>query len=552
MLKRKIEKEVRDIVNALWENEIKDFDFKGFKVEIPDERFGEFSTNIAMLLARPLKIKPLEIAKKIVHNLNEKDDLFEKIEIAGPGFINFSLKKDVYIESLKNILRLKKEYGRKKPLGKKVQLEFVSANPTGPLTVGHGRQAIIGDVLSKVFKEEGYEITTEYYFNDAGRQMDLLAQSLWVRYNQFFEKNLDIPEDGYHGDYLKELAKGLASKFKKDYVGKWNEEIKEIFKEMAKDSMFKIIKFTLQRLGVQFDVYFNEKSLLEDGTVDEVINLLKSKNLVYEKDGALWFKVSEFVDEDDKVLIRSNGIPTYFMTDIAYHYNKFKRKFDRVYDIWGADHHGHIPRMKAAMKALGIPDDFFNVILHQFVTLKKEGKEVKMSTRKGEFVTLDELIDSVGVDATRYFFAMIDPNTHMIFDMDLAVSKSNENPVYYVQYAYARIRSLFRKAVEKGITYKEEENLEFLCTIPQEKLLVRDLDLFDEILEDTLRDLAPNKLTNYAEKLVAKFHNYYTDNIILDIENKELSNARLNLCKGMEIILSRVFDILGISKPEKM
>lgn len=551
MLRKKIEKEIVNITNELWGDKILETDLKSFRVEIPDERFGEFSTNIAMILAKSLKIKPIEIAKKIVERI-KTNELFENVEIAGPGFINFKLKKNVYTELLKNILDAGEKFGRKEPNGIKVQIEFVSANPTGPLTVGHGRQAVIGDVLSKVFKEEGFEVTREYYFNDAGRQMDLLAQSLWVRYNQFFGKELDIPEDGYHGEYLVELAKEIAGKFKTDYVGKWNDEIKEIFKEMAKDAMFRLIKSTLERLRVQFDVFFNEKSLLEDGTVDEVIEILKSKDLLYEKDGALWFKVSEFVDEDDKVLIRSNGIPTYFMTDIAYHYNKFKRKFDKVYDIWGADHHGHIPRMKAAMKALGIPDDFFNVILHQFVTLKKEGKEVKMSTRKGEFVTLDELMDSVGVDATRYFFAMIDPNTHMIFDMDLAVSKSNENPVYYVQYAYARIKSLFRKAQEKGIEYTERENLDLLCDIDQEKLLVRDLDLFDETLEDALRDLAPNKITNYVEKLVARFHNYYTDNIILDTDNKDLSNARLNLCKGLETILSKVFDILGISKPEKM
>jgi len=551
MLRKRIESEIVETVNKLWGDEVFRTDLKSFKVEIPDERFGEFSTNIAMILAKPLKTKPIEIAKKIVEKI-KTGELFENVEIAGPGFINFKLKKNVYTELLKNILNTGERYGRKEPNGMKVQIEFVSANPTGPLTVGHGRQAVIGDVLSKVFKEEGFEVTKEYYFNDAGRQMDLLAQSLWVRYNQFFGKKLDIPEDGYHGDYLVELAKEIAGKFKADYVGKWNDEIKEIFKEMAKDAMFKLIKSTLERLKVQFDIFFNEKSLLEDGTVNEVIEILKSKGLLYEKDGALWFKVSEFVDEDDKVLIRSSGIPTYFMTDIAYHYNKFKRKFDRVYDIWGADHHGHISRMKAAMKALGIPDDFFNVILHQFVTLKKEGKEVKMSTRKGEFVTLDELMDSVGVDATRYFFAMIDPNTHMIFDMDLAVSKSNENPVYYVQYAYARIKSLFRKAREKGIEYRKGENLDLLCDIDQEKLLVRDLDLFDETLEDTLRDLAPNKITNYVEKLVSRFHNYYTDNIILDTDNRDLSNARLNLCKGLETILSKVFDILGISKPEKM
>jgi len=551
MLRKKMECIIKESINELWQDKLIDFDFSSFKVEIPDERFGDFSTNAAMILAKALKTKPIEIAKELTNKLQD-NEVFESVSIAGPGFINMNLKKEVYISVLDRILKLGGKFGRKERNYIKIQIEFVSANPTGPLTIGHGRQAIIGDVLSKVFDEQGYDVTKEYYFNDAGRQMDLLAESLWARYNQFFGKDIDIPEDGYHGEYLKELAEELALKFKRDYVGKWNNEIKEIFKEMAKDAMFKLIKSTLKRLGVQFDIYFNEKSLIEDGTVKEVIDLLRSKDLIYEKDGAIWFKVSKFVDEEDKVLIRSSGIPTYFMTDIAYHYNKFKRSFNRVYDIWGADHHGHIPRMKAAMKAMDIPDDFFNVILHQFVTLKKEGKEVRMSTRKGEFITLDELIDSVGVDATRYFFAMIDPNTHMIFDIDLALSKSNENPVYYVQYAYARIKSLFRKAKEKLIEYQEGRDLEFLCSNKQEKLIIRDLDLFEETLEDTLRDLSPNKLTNYAEKLVARFHNYYTDNIILDIDNKELSNARLNMCKAIEIVLSRVCDILGISKPERM
>lgn len=551
MLRKKIENVIQNSVRKLWKNKLMNSDFSGFKVEIPGEKFGDFSTNIAMIIARTLKAKPFEIAKELVNELQD-NEMFESVNIAGPGFINMNLKTEVYISALNRILQLKEKFGKKKKNNMRIQIEFVSANPTGPLTVGHGRQAVIGDVLSKIFEEQGYDVTKEYYFNDAGKQMDLLAESLWARYNQLFEKDIDVPEEGYHGEYLKELAEELALKFKNDYVGKWNNEIKEIFKEMAKDTMFKLIKSTLQKLGVQFDVYFNEKSLIEDGTVKEVIDLLESKDLIYKKDGAIWFKVSKFIDESDKVLIRSTGVPTYFMTDIAYHYNKFKRGFNKVYDIWGADHHGHIPRMKAAMMALDIPDDFFNVILHQFVTLRKKGKEVRMSTRRGEFITLDELINSVGVDATRYFFAMIDPNTHMIFDIDLALSKSNENPVYYVQYAYARIKSLFRKSEEKTIEYHEGKDLELLCSNRQEKLIIRDLDLFEETLEDTLRDLSPNKLTNYVEKLVARFHNYYTDNIILSADNKRLSNARLNMCKAVEIILSRVFDILGISKPEKM
>ncbi|MCD6442350.1 MAG: arginine--tRNA ligase, partial [Thermotogae bacterium] len=388
-------------------------------------------------------------------------------------------------------------------------------------------------------------------FNDAGRQMDLLARSLWVRYNELFGRNYEIPEDGYHGSYLIEMARKLKEDVGDRFVDRWDEDVLEFFKERAKNEMFEMIKKTLEKLGVKFDVYFNEKTLIEDGTVEEVLNILESKGMIYEKDGAIWLKVSELIDENDKVLVRSNGTPTYFLTDIAYHYNKFKRGFEKVYDIWGSDHHGHVPRMKAAMKVLGFPDDFLNIIIHQFVTLKRGGREVKMSTRSGEFVTLDELVNTVGVDPTRYFFAMIDPNTHMVFDMDLAVSRSMDNPVYYVQYAHARIRSLFEKAKEKGIDYRELEDLEEL-SLKDEKLIMRDMDIFEEILEDVVKDSAPNRLTTYVENLVSRFHAYYTDNLILDVESPKLSNARLNLCRGMEIVLKRTFSILGITAPERM
>jgi len=545
MLRRMIEDEIVKVVG-----EIFSIDSVNFKVEIPPERFGEFSSNVAMVLTRRLRMNPREIAEKLKERLRESE-IFEDVRIDEPGFLNFDLKKEIYLESLRRIIKNPESFGRRERKNVKVQIEFVSANPTGPLTVGHGRQAIIGDVLSNVFDELGYDVVREYYFNDAGRQMDLLARSLWVRYNELFGRNYEIPEDGYHGSYLIEIARKLKEDVGDRFVDRWDEDVLEFFKERAKNEMFEMIKKTLEKLGVKFDVYFNEKTLIEDGTVEEVLNILESKGMIYEKDGATWLKVSELIDENDKVLVRSNGIPTYFLTDIAYHYNKFKRGFEKVYDIWGSDHHGHVPRMKAAMKVLGFPDDFLNIIIHQFVTLKRGGREVKMSTRSGEFVTLDELVNTVGVDPTRYFFAMIDPNTHMVFDMDLAVSRSMDNPVYYVQYAHARIRSLFEKAKEKGIDYRELENLEEL-SLKDEKLIMRDMDIFEEILEDVVKDSAPNRLTTYVENLVSRFHAYYTDNLILDVESPKLSNARLNLCRGMEIVLKRTFSILGITAPERM
>ncbi|HDM70962.1 MAG TPA: arginine--tRNA ligase [Thermotogales bacterium] len=545
MLRRMIEDEIAKAVE-----EIFSIDSVNFKVEIPPERFGEFSSNVAMVLTRKLRMNPREIAEKLKERLRESE-IFEDVRIDGPGFLNFDLRNEIYLESLRRIIKNPKSFGRRERKKMKVQIEFVSANPTGPLTVGHGRQAIIGDVLSNVFDELGYDVVREYYFNDAGRQMDLLARSLWVRYNELFGRNYEIPEDGYHGSYLIEMARKLKEDVGDRFVDRWDEDVLEFFKERAKNEMFEMIKKTLEKLGVKFDVYFNEKTLIEDGTVEEVLNILESKGMIYEKDGAIWLKVSELIDENDKVLVRSNGTPTYFLTDIAYHYNKFKRGFEKVYDIWGSDHHGHVPRMKAAMKALGFPDDFLNIIIHQFVTLKRGGREVKMSTRSGEFVTLDELVNTVGVDPTRYFFAMIDPNTHMVFDMDLAVSRSMDNPVYYVQYAHARIRSLFEKAKEKGIDYRELEDLEEL-SLKDEKLIMRDMDIFEEILEDVVKDSAPNRLTTYVENLVSRFHAYYTDNLILDVESPKLSNARLNLCRGMEIVLKRTFSILGITAPERM
>jgi arginyl-tRNA synthetase len=389
------------------------------------------------------------------------------------------------------------------------------------------------------------------YINDAGKQIRLLAQSLWARYNQLLGVEKEIPEGGYRGEYLVDIARDLVSEIGDKYKDLWNEEVEELFKQTALNRILSSMKDTLEKIGSSFDVYFSEKSLIEDGTVEEVLKLLKDRDVVYEKDGAVWLKVSAFIDEEDKVLVRSDGTYTYFMTDIAYHYKKYKRGFRKVYDIWGSDHHGHIPRMKAAMKALDIPDDFFNVILHQFVTLKRDDEIVRMSTRAGEFVTLDELLDEVGRDAVRYFFAMVDPNTHMVFDIDLAKAKSMDNPVYYVQYAHARIYNLFSNAEKKGVKFEEGKHLELLGN-EEERVLMRNLGMFNTVLKEVAQMFAPNRLTNYLQSLAESFHAFYTKHVIVDPENPELSNARLNLALATGIVLRKGLKLIGVSAPERM
>ncbi|ADA67742.1 arginyl-tRNA synthetase [Thermotoga petrophila RKU-10] len=546
MLVNAIRQKVSEVISKAYGSEIE------FEVEIPPRKeFGDLSTNVAMKLAKTLKKNPREIAKEIVKSLDE-DPSFDRIEIMGPGFINFFLSNELLRGVVKTVLEKKDEYGRENVgNGMKVQFEYGSANPTGPFTVGHGRQIIIGDVLSEVYKELGYDVTREMYINDAGKQIRLLAQSLWARYNQLLGVEKEIPEGGYRGEYLVDIARDLVNEIGDRYKDLWNEEVEEFFKQTALNRILSSMKDTLEKIGSSFDVYFSEKSLIEDGTVEEVLKLLKDRNVVYEKDGAVWLKVSAFIDEEDKVLVRSDGTYTYFMTDIAYHYKKYKRGFRKVYDIWGSDHHGHIPRMKAAMKALDIPDDFFNVILHQFVTLKRDDEIVRMSTRAGEFVTLDELLDEVGRDAVRYFFAMVDPNTHMVFDIDLAKAKSMDNPVYYVQYAHARIYNLFSNAEKKGVKFEEGKHLELLGN-EEERVLMRNLGMFNTVLKEVAQMFAPNRLTNYLQSLAESFHAFYTKHVIVDPENPELSNARLNLALATGIVLRKGLKLIGVSAPERM
>jgi len=544
---------IKDKIKKKLENILKDFGYDyQFKVEVPDENFGDFSTNVALVGAKYFKKSPMDIAQKFADRL-QSSELFDDISIAGPGFINFKVKGKVLQEVIKKILNERESFGKKTiGNGMRIQIEYASANPTGPLTVAHGRQIVIGDALVNIFKEMGYEVQNEVYLNDAGRQISLLAKSLWVRYNQLLGSKYEIPEDGYKGDYLIDVARKLLEEVGEKYKDRWDIEVEEFFKSYALKEMINSMFETFKLMKSSFDNVFSEKSLIDDGTVDKVLEIFKKRDLLYEKDGAIWLKVSQFVDDNDKVLIRKDGTPTYFMTDIAYHYNKWMRGFDRVYDIWGSDHQGHIPRMKAAMKALGFDDNFFNVILHQFVTLRKDGKNLRMSTRAGRFITLNDLINEVGVDAARYFFARIDPSTPLIFDIDLALKRSMENPVYYVQYAHARICSLFRQAEEKNIEYKDNLEVISLLNNEDERKLMKTLDLFEDALYDAYVSFSPARITGYLEELAHDFHQFYTKNIILDIANRELSLARLHLSKATQIVIRKGLRLLGITAPERM
>jgi arginyl-tRNA synthetase len=518
-----------------------------FKIEIPPEGYGDLSTNVAFILSRSLKRNPREIAVSISEKLR-KDTDYSRVEVAGPGFINVDFSID-YLSSV--LAKIFEQPGFWKKQGEtNIQFEFASANPTGPFTVGHGRQAVFGDVLCRVFSSRGFRVQKEMYINDAGRQIGLLGRSLWVRYNQLLGLEEELPEDGYQGEYLVEIAQGLVDEVGERFKGCWNDESESFFKKYALEKMLEDILGTLKRLRVDFDNVFYESSLIEDGTVEFVIKSLEGKGLIYESEGARWLKVSSFVEDDDKVLVRSNGTNTYFMTDIAYHYNKHERKFKKVFDIWGADHMGHIPRMKAAMKALDIDDDFLNVIIHQYVNLKREGEVVKMSTRRGEFTTLDELVEAVGVDSTRYFFAMFDPDTHMLFDIDLARQKSNDNPVFYVQYANARISNVFRTADEKNVAISAS-SLKLLNT-QEDRKIIKLLTIFPEILDSIVTDYRTNRLTSYLEDLSRAFHGYYNKNIIVDPENPALSGARLAMCKALQNILKAGLGLLGVEAPDSM
>src|SRR5665648_168715 len=479
-----------------------------------DKLHGDLSTNIAMQLARELRAKPLDIANFIVNNLDIQGTIVDKV--------------------------------------KRVQVEFVSVNPTGPLHVGHGKCAAVGDALSSILKAAGYEVEKEYYINDQGRQMDLLGRSVQVRYNNLLGEKKEFPADGYKGEYIFDIAKEVIDKFQDKYKGRDDKESREFFREFTLKKILSGIKKDLKDFGIEFDVWFSERSLYKQNKLQEVIELLKQKGFLYEKEGALWLKSTEFGDEKDRVVIRENNIPTYFASDIVYHQNKYQRGFDKVIDIWGADHHGYIKRMKAAAQALGYPEGFLDVLIVQFVTLIKNGKEVGMSTRGGEFVTLRDLIREVGKDVARYFFLMRSYDSHTEFDLDVAKSQSMENPVYYIQYAYARICSIIKKAEQEGIKIdkNKEVNLHLLDK-EEEVKLIKKLSSLKEVVRKSALTWKPHLLTTYLYDLASSFHKYYTVHRVIT-EDIELTKARLILIDCTRIVLLNALNILGISTPESM
>jgi len=539
---------------------------------------GDFATNVAMTLAKPARSNPRELAEKIVKAL-PADDLITKVDIAGPGFINVFVAQNARYGVLDAIFNQADQYGLQEENSKsKILVEFVSANPTGPLHVGHGRGAAYGDALVRVLRAAGNSVESEYYVNDAGRQMDILAVSVWLRYLQKCGESVDFPNNCYKGDYIVDMAQtifasnenkfsvnaekimqvtsGLEEEAALDATIVLAKELLEegfsVFFDIALNSIVSDIRDDLSEFGVTFDTWYSERSLFDDAKIDQAIEKLKTSEHLYEKGGAWWFKSTDFGDEKDRVVVRENGQPTYFASDIAYHQNKLDRGFDQCINIWGSDHHGYIPRVKAALQALNLEQEKLTVLLVQFAVLYRGGEKISMSTRSGEFVTLRELRDEVGADAARFFYVQRKSEQHMDFDLDLAKSQSNENPVYYVQYAHARICSIFAQANERGLNIDDLPQSDFsLLASENENALLSLLQRFPEVVQHAARDYEPHQLTYYLRDLATAFHSYYNSTKFLDAEQIQ-RNAMLALCTAVQQVLANGLKIVGVSAPEKM
>jgi len=508
---------------------------------------GDYATNIAMLLTKVLKRNPKEIASEIISNLVFDNTIIEKIEIAGPGFINFYFNYTYVTSVIKDVFKNLENYGKsQKYAGRKAQVEFVSANPTGPLTVGHGRNAVIGDTVANMLEWIGYEVDREYYFNNVGRQMRVLGDSVRLRYKELLGDKIEYPEDYYQGDYIKEIAQSLIEKYSDNLR---EEEPDGIFKSAAEENIFSDINKTLTRLNIRFSNYYNEHKLYDEGRIEGLLNKFKSKNLSYEKDGAVWLKLSSIVNEQDKVIVKSTGEPTYRLPDIAYHITKFERNYDLMIDLFGSDHSATYPDVLAGLSALGYDSNKVKVLIHQFVTIMQKGEIVKMSTRKANYITLDQLIDEVGSDVVRYFFTMRSIGSHLNFDIEIAKKQSDENPVFYMQYAHARIASILRMAVEQNLN-PSLENLNLLITEEEQNLLKKLFEFPDEVLY-CAENYEPHKIANYLEDLASLFHKFYTVCRIIGSE-KKLAEARMALIIAVKAVIKNGLTILGVSAPEKM
>lgn len=523
-------------------------------LEQPKEKVhGDYSTNIAMQLARIAKKAPRQIAEEIISHFEKEQVSVEKIEIAGPGFINFFMNNQYLTKLIPTIIREGENYGKTDfGKGEKIQVEFVSANPTGDLHLGHARGAAVGDSLCNVLAAAGYDVTREYYINDAGNQINNLALSVEARYFQALGIEKEMPADGYHGQDIIEIGKTLAEQYGDKFVHMSEEERFEFFRNYGLNKEMDKLKKDLEDFRVKFDVWYSETSLYKTGKIDATIKVLKEKGQIYEKDGAIWLKTAALGDDKDRVLRKSDGSYTYFMPDIAYHKDKFERGFSKVINIWGADHHGYIPRMKAAMEALGFDRNALEVEIIQMVQLYKNGEKMKMSKRTGKAVTMRDLVEEVGLDATRYFFAMRSPDTHLDFDLDLAVSKSNENPVYYVQYAHARICSILRQSEKMGITFTADDLNLSLISEEKEIDLLKKLGEFPLAIIEAADKRAPHRITNYVHELASAFHSFYNAVKVLDEENIEQTKVRLALIKAVQLTLKNALALIGVQAPEKM
>ena len=582
---------MKDQLQDLIKKCIQDLISKGILIEMPpnvrldhtkDNSHGDYATNIALMLSKQAKMNPVDLAKIIVDQL-EESSFINKIEIAGPGFINFFISDESSSSVVSEIIDQGALYGSSEiGQGKKVLLEYVSANPTGPLHVGHGRGAAYGATISNLLRAVGFKVDNEYYVNDAGRQMDILAVSIYLRYLSLCGENLRFPDNGYQGQYIKDIAQVIYDTSGEEFYKK----LDLIFANVSKDgseggdkeshidgliensksilgdsfrAIFQVgiesilggIKSDLSEFGVVFEKWFSEQSLIDTGLSESCISKLKESEKVYEKDGALWFKTTNYGDEKDRVVVRDNGNHTYFASDIAYHFDKFERGYDKIINVWGADHHGYISRVKASIDALGHSPDKLEILLVQFANLYRGGSKVQMSTRSGSFVTLEDLRKEVGNDAARFFYILRKSEQHMDFDLDLAKSKTNENPVYYIQYAHARICSVFRQANEKEIEVDHSQANLSLLTEGIEKNIIKELSRYKSVLESSAIQYEPHQLAYYLRDLSTHFHSYYNACKFI-VEDKNLTQARLSLIHATRQILINGLSILGVSAPESM
>ena len=549
-------KDITNIIKQIIINTLNQLKYNIEKDKITLERprqedFGDWSTNVAMQLASVLKKAPRQIAEEIQNNLSFDSNLIKKVEIAGPGFINFYSGWGYYRDALKNIVELGENYGLNDwGQNEKLQIEFVSANPTGPLNVVSARAATIGDIMVNLYNAVGYKADRENYLNDCGRQVRLLGESVSSHYMALFDRDEKFPEEGYHGAYVKDIAQEIVDELGDKFVESEQKERIQKLSEIALKKMIQSQKEILEQYRVNFQIWFPESKVRDKNKHLEVLELLKQKGYTYEKDGAVWFQSSKFGDEKDRVLLTKENEPTYFLVDIAYHQTKYERGYKKLFNIWGPDHHGYIARMKAALLALGYPKDSFDVEIVQQVNLLRGGQVVKMSKRAGKIIEMKEVIDEVGVDAARFFFVNRKSTSHLDFDIDLAKKQSDENPVYYVQYAYARICNIIKFATEQGLLLDGSIDLDLLNE-DEEKQLIKEMLKYPEVISGAAKSWEPHRLTTYLQELAATFHRFYHFHRVVS-DDEALSKARLILTKATQIVFANGLKILGISAPEYM